>query len=173
MQLICKDLQKKAAMKEARFLQLIDEHQGIIHKICRLYRDAEQDREDLFQEIVYQLWRSVDSFNEKSKFSTWMYRVALSTAVSAFRKRKPDITWLPELPDHIAPIPDNTEQRDQLFSALRQLTDDDKAIITLFLEDLSYKEIAAIVGISENNVGVKLNRIKIKIQKLINQQNNG
>ncbi|MGN6491273.1 MAG: RNA polymerase sigma factor [Agriterribacter sp.] len=160
-------------MKEEHFLQLIEEHQAIIHKVCNLYRDTMQDREDLFQEIVFQLWRSVPSFEERSKFSTWMYRVALSTAIAAFRKRKPLITWMPVLPDNPDPGPENTEQRDQLLRALKQLNDGDKAIITLFLEDLSYKEIAEIAGISENNVGVKINRINIKIQKLINQQNNG
>lgn len=160
-------------MTEAHFLQLIDEHQAIIHKISNLYRNTEQDREDLFQEIVFQLWKSISSFDERSKFSTWMYRVSLNTAIAGFRKRKPDIRWMPIVPDLSDAIAEDNWQRDQFFNALRKLTDDEKAIIALFLEDLSYREIAEIIGISENNVGVKISRIKTKIQKLINQSNNG
>lgn len=160
-------------MREANFLQLIDEHQAIIHKISNLYRHTEQDREDLFQEIVFQLWKSISSFDERSKFSTWMYRVSLNTAIAGFRKRKPDIRWMPAVPDHSDAVAEDNWQRDQFFNALRKLTDDEKAIIALFLEDLSYREIAEIIGISENNVGVKISRIKTKIQKLINQSNNG
>ncbi len=152
-------------MDEATFLQLIDQHQGIIHKICRLYRDSKEDREDLFQEIVFQLWRSAPSFGSRSKFSTWMYRVALSTAITSFRKRKPDIVYTQELPDHPEAGEESDEQREQFFAALKKLDDDDKALITLYLEDLSYREIAEITGVTENNVGVKLNRVKTKIQQ--------
>lgn len=153
-------------MDEAQFLQLIDQHQGIIHKICRLYRDSNEDREDLFQEIVFQLWKSVPTFIGNAKFSSWMYRVALSTAIVTFRKKKPDILYTPVLPDN-ADIPDeHGEQKELLFEALKKLNDDEKALITLYLEDLSYKEIAETIGITENNVGVKLNRIKTKIEQL-------
>lgn len=154
-------------MDETLFLQWIDEHQGIIHKICRLYRDSREDREDLFQEIVYQLWKSLPTFKGEARFSTWMYRIALSTAISAFRKKRPDIRYTASLPDEQGEQNEQHEQRDLLFDALRKLNDADKALITLYLEDLSYQEIAAISGVSENNVGVKLNRIKTKIQQLI------
>lgn len=154
-------------MDEAEFLQLIDQHQGIIHKICRLYRDSKEDREDLFQEIVFQLWKSVHTFRGDAKFSSWMYRVALSTAIAGYRKKKPDIRYLPSLPDEPDEQPHAEDQREQLFQALKQLNDADKALITLYLEDLSYQEIAEIVGITESNVGVRLNRIKNKIQQLL------
>jgi len=75
-------------MDEHPFLVLIQEHQGIIHKICRLYRDSKEDREDLFQEITYQLWKSFPSFKGEAKVSTWMYRIALNTAIASFRKKK-------------------------------------------------------------------------------------
>ena len=153
-------------MDERQFLQLIDQHQGIIHKICRLYRDSREDREDLFQEIVYQLWKSAPSFEGKAKFSSWMYRVALSTAIATFRKKKPNILYTPALPEQAAQQAPE-EQREQLFEALKQLNDGDKALIALYLEDLSYREIAEITGITETNVGVKLNRIKNKIQQLL------
>jgi RNA polymerase sigma factor (sigma-70 family) len=156
-------------MEEAQFLQLIRQHQNIIHKICRLYRDTPEDRQDLFQEIVFQLWKSVPAFNNGSAFSTWMYRVALSTAIATFRKKKPDIRYMPLVPEEQDVGDEPNEQREQLMEALRNLNDADKALITLYLEDLSYQEIAAIIGISENNVGVKLNRIKTKIQQRLKQ----
>ncbi|GAA4437368.1 RNA polymerase sigma factor [Ravibacter arvi] len=154
-------------MEEAQFVRLINEHQGIIHKISRLYRDSPEDREDLFQEIVFQLWKSLPSFREKAAFSTWMYRIALSTAISAFRKKRPDIRYTAALPDALEEPPESHDRRERLFGALRKLNDADKALITLYLEDLSYHEIAEISGISENHVGVKLNRIKQKIQQLL------
>lgn len=154
-------------MNEAQFLQLIDQHQGIIHKICRLYRDSVEDREDLFQDIVFQLWKTASTYEGRSKFSTWMYRVAISTAISSYRKRKPAIRYTSTLPEKPETMEEPNEQRDQLFRALKQLSDGDKALITLYLEGLNYQDIAVITGITENNVGVKLSRIKKKIQQLL------
>jgi RNA polymerase sigma factor (sigma-70 family) len=152
-------------MEEA-FLLIIKEHQGIIHKICRLYRDTKEDREDLFQEIVYQLWKAFPAFQGRAKVSSWMYRIALNTALASFRKRAPDITYPVALPDQVADPP-ATELQEQLFAALKQLNDGEKAIIALYLEDLSYQEIAVIAGIDENYVGVKLTRIKTKLKKIL------
>jgi RNA polymerase sigma factor, sigma-70 family len=154
-------------MDQEQFLHHISQHQGIIHKICRLYRHSKEDREDLFQEIVFQLWKSVPGFEGASRFSTWMYRVALSTAMAGFRKKQPDIFYTHELPHtHEEPEPD--DQRERLFNALAQLNDGDKALITLYLEGLTYREIADITGITQMHVGVKLNRVKTKIQQLLN-----
>jgi RNA polymerase sigma factor (sigma-70 family) len=156
-------------MDEAPFLGLIKEHQAMIHKICYLYRDSREDREDLFQEIVFQLWKGWPTFKGDAKVTTWMYRVALNTSIAVFRKKRPDIEYtmvLPDLPDEQV----NEElalRHEQLFAALRQLSDDEKAIITLYFEEMSYKQIAEVVGINENYVGVKLNRIKAKLQTLI------
>lgn len=157
-------------MDEPQFLRLIDSHQGIIHKICRLYRDSKEDREDLFQEIVYQLWKSLPTFRETAAFSTWMYRVALSTAISAYRRKRPDIEYTSSLPDRQEDPHGQDEQRERLLEALRKLNDADKALITLYLENLTYQEIAEISGISESNVGVKLNRIRHKIQQLLKER---
>ena len=154
-------------MDEAQFLRLIDQHQGIIHKICRLYRDTREDREDLFQEIVFQLWRSMAGFRGEAQFSTWLYRVALTTAITLYRKRKPSITYTADVPDRQETVQEPDEQREQLFRALKQLGDADKALITLHLEGLSYQEMAAITGLTETNIGTKLNRIKKNIQQLI------
>ena len=155
-------------MDEKQFLQLIDQHQAIIHKICRLYRDIEEDREDLFQEIVYQLWKSFPTFANRSKFSTWMYRIALSTAIATFRKKKPRIIYTMEFPEAAESSGKTNELQERLLAAIKQLDPADKALILLYLEDLNYKEIAEVAGITENNVGVKLNRIKIKISHLLN-----
>ena len=152
---------------EAEFLQMIRLHQGVIHKVCRLYRDSPEDREDLFQEIVYQLWRAFPSFEGRAKLSSWMYRIALNTALASFRKHSPDISYPVVLPEQLSDPPEGNVQQEQLLAALKQLTDPEKAIIALYLEDMSYQEIAAIVGIDENYVGVKLNRIKTKIKNIL------
>nr|WP_294789834.1 sigma-70 family RNA polymerase sigma factor [uncultured Mucilaginibacter sp.] len=157
-------------MDEKQFLKLVSEHQGIIHKICRLYRDTAADREDLFQEIVFQLWRGVNTFRGDAKPSTWIYRVALNTAIATFRKRKPEIEYTLQLPDVLQE--DESDElalrREQLFRAIKQLNDGEKAIVALYLDDMDHRQIAEITGITENNVAVKLNRIKTKIQKLLN-----
>lgn len=156
-------------MDEQPFLVLIQEHQGIVHKICRLYRDSKEDREDLFQEITYQLWKSFPSFKGDAKVSTWMYRIALNTAIASFRKKRLDVEYHPVLPD----LPDEEAdeeyliRQESLFATLKQLNESERAIVALYLDDLSYRQIAEIIGINENNVGVKLNRIKLKIQKLL------
>jgi RNA polymerase sigma factor (sigma-70 family) len=150
-------------MDEAQFLALIKEHQKIIHKICRLYR------EDLFQEITFQLWKSFPDFKGDAKISTWIYRIALNTAIATFRKKKPNIEYTSVLPD--LPEEQQSEElslrQERLFTVLKQLDDSEKAIIALYLEDLNYQQIAEVIGINENYVGVKLNRIKNKIQKLL------
>ncbi len=158
-------------MSEQQFLSLVKQHQGIVHKICRLYRDSVQDREDLFQEIMFQLWQSFPAFEGRSTISSWMYRIALITALASFRKKSPAISFPERLPEIAAETPDDTEhqQRQQLLFALKQLDDVEKAIMALYLEDMSYAAIAAIIGISENYVGVKINRAKIKIQNSLNK----
>lgn len=156
-------------MNEQAFLTLISANQGIIHKVCRLYRDGQEDREDLFQEITYQLWKAFPTFKGTAKASTWMYRIALNTAIASFRRKHLRTEYHPVLPDLAEEVDEELAYRqERLFAAFRQLEDGEKAIITLYLEDMSYRQIAEVTGISENNVGVKLSRIKNKIQKLLN-----
>lgn len=148
---------------------LIDRHQGILHKVCRLYRDTREDQEDLFQEIIYQLWRSLPSFAGTAKFTTWMYRIALNTAMAAYRKSKPRLVLGHTFPEQ-ADEDGNAERQhreERMFAALKQLNDPEKALIALYLDELSYREIAELTGLTENNVGVKLNRIKTKIKKIL------
>ena len=154
---------------EALFLALINQHRGIIFKISRLYRDSQEDREDLFQEIVFQLWKSFPAFKGNASTGTWLYRIALNTAISSFRKKTPDIRYTDALPDLAEgqPSEELAHRQEQFFAAMKHCDDSEKTIITLYLEGLSYQQIAGITGMTENNVGVRLNRIKSKIQKLI------
>jgi len=155
---------------EKEFLKLIQDYQKIIFKVCKMYRDQKEDQEDLFQEIVYQLWKSYPSFRGESKISSWIYRISLNTAMSMFRKAKRVVDYFEEFPEKIHPSTESkiSENSERLFSALRKLNDSEKALISLYLEDFSYQEIAEIVGISESNVGVKLNRIKNKLKIILN-----
>ncbi len=155
---------------EKEFLEVIHDHQKIVYKVCRLYRDNREDQEDLFQEIVYQLWKSYPGFKGESKVSSWIYRIALNTAIAVYRKSKISIDYYQEFPERIHPSNEKTisENEERLFWALRKLNDTEKAIISLYLEDFSYREIAAITGLSENNIGVRLNRIKNKLKEILN-----
>ena len=154
-------------MIEDDFLAIINENSGIIHKICRLYRDSKEDREDLFQEITFQLWKAYPFFKENSKLSTWLYKIAFNTAVANYRKKRPSINYVPILPDYSDDKNEQDDRQEQLFAVIKQLNEGDRAILSLYFEELSNREIAEIIGISENNVSVKMNRIKQKIQKLL------
>ncbi len=147
---------------EKEFLKEIHDCQKIIYKICRLYRDNREDQEDLFQEIVYQLWKSYPSFKRASKVSSWIYRIALNTAITIYRKSKIAIDYYQEVPEHIHPAEEKSisENEERLFRALRKLSDSEKAVISLYLEDFSYQEIAAITGLKQRRC-TQLNRIKI------------
>lgn len=154
---------------EKEFLKVIHDFQKIIYKICRVYRDSREDQEDLFQEIVYQLWISYPSFKGESKVSSWIYRIALNTAIAIYRKSKILIDYYQEFPEHIQPSDEKTisENEERLFWALRKLNDSEKAVISLYLEGFNYQEIAEITGLSESNVGVRLNRIKNKLKEIL------
>ncbi len=155
---------------EKDFLEIIDEHQNIIYKVCRMYRDNKADQEDLFQEIVLQLWKAFPNFRKESKVSTWMYRIALNTAIAVFRKNTIPLDFKENIPEKFHPVEKNelSENEERMFAALRKLNNAEKAIISLYLEDYSYQEIADIIGITENYVGVQINRIKNKLKKILN-----
>ncbi|MBK6265651.1 sigma-70 family RNA polymerase sigma factor [Marivirga sp. S37H4] len=154
---------------EKAFLTAIDQHQNILHKVCRLYRDKKEDQEDLFQEIIFQLWKSFPKFRKEAKISTWMYRIALSTAISVFRKASISIDFKDSIPENLHPAEKSelSENEEQLFEALRKLNEAERAIIALYLEDYSHKEIGDIVGISENYMGVKISRIKNRLRDIL------
>jgi RNA polymerase sigma-70 factor (ECF subfamily) len=161
---------------ESDFIQTVNDHAGIIQNVCRLYGKDEEDRKDLYQEIVLQLWRAFPSFRGESKASTWMYRVALNTAISLFRRQSRQIAPVPidqELLnlDQRVVSADADQQMQQFYHAVDQLSLIEKAIVFLYLDDNSYEEIARIAGISQSNVGVKLNRIKGKLKKIVELTN--
>ena len=151
------------------FLEVVEENQAIIYKICRIYRDRKEDQEDLFQEIVFQLWKSWPHFRRESKASTWMYRIALNTALAVFRRSNVELNFEEAIPENIHPTaheePSENEQR--MYDALRKLAPAERAIVSLFLEDYSHKEIGDMIGITENYVGVQMSRIKTKLRTIL------
>ena len=152
------------------FVDILNNHRGLIYKVCHLYCDDPEDRKDLFQEIVLQVWKSLESFRQESTIGTWMYRIALNTAITHFRKEKRlggkvSLTGI-DIPD----LNDSSEKEDQLkelFKAIEDLDRIDKSIILLYLEEKNYEEISEITGLTRTNVGVRLNRIKIKLSNKI------
>jgi RNA polymerase sigma-70 factor (ECF subfamily) len=162
-------------MEKDAFLHIVTSNQGIIHKVCGMYCDTPEDREDLFQEIVAQLWKSYDTFRNESKITTWMYRVSLNTAITQFKreKRRPDRDDIDQTKFQIADQQyDDTveEQIKLLHQTISKLTSIEKSITLLYLEDKKYEEIAEIVGISQNYVRVKMNRIKAKLKKMMGEE---
>lgn len=160
-------------MSEQEFVQKVTESQGIVHKVCGMYCDNEEDKKDLFQEILIQLWKSYPSFRGEAKFSSWMYRVSLNVAISDLRKSKTkkEDTTLPDSFDSLSE--ENNEQslsleKGLLSEAIQQLNEIEKGIMMLYLEDTPNDEIAEIIGITQNNVRVKMNRIRNKLKETLN-----
>jgi RNA polymerase sigma-70 factor (ECF subfamily) len=157
---------------EQEFIKMVNNNRTLIFKVCNLYCRDYESRRDLFQEVVLQLWKSFPAFRKESGNSTWVYRIALNTAISNFRKeaKKPEKQSLStielEIPD-LSEINTETENRSLLNGAIAKLTEIEKAIILLFLDKKSYDEISEIIGISNSNVGVRLNRIKNKLSTLL------
>ena len=165
-------------ISKEEFVGLINQHRSILHKLCNLYCQSGPDREDLFQEIVIQLWKAYPNFRGESKISTWLYRIALNTAISGLRKQKkrPGTLALGDLHAEQQDVQyqqDKEEQLVQLYAAIDLLTAIEKALVMLYLEDKSYQEIEDILGINENNLRVKMNRIKEKLRKLTNEADHG
>lgn len=156
-------------MKE-QFLLRITEHQSLIHKVCNMYCNSKEDREDLFQDIVLQLWRAYPSFQGGARLTTWMYRIALNTAITRVRKETKREKFA-ELSTEAFKIPtlegDADENLQLMYEGIRQLSQVDQALTLLYLDDCSYKEIAEIMGLSESNVGFKLNKIKTRLRALV------
>ena len=158
-------------MTQEEFVTQVQTNQGIIKKICRLYCQTEPDQEDLFQEIVVQLWKGLPKFEGQSKFTTWMYRVALNTAISDFRKKKRGLHFsdaevalldVKNEPQDIG----KEEQLSALYTSINQLPEIDKAVVMLYVENKSYEEMEDILGINTNNLKVKMHRIKDKLRQL-------
>lgn len=155
----------KGLSKEA-FLQLIQENKGIIFKICNAYCAGIHDREDLAQEIIYNLWKSWPAFDNSYKFSTWMYRIALNVAISSYRKRNKKLPTISldvsetEIADKSEPHDSTAENSVLLQQFINELNMLDRALMLLYIDGKSYAEIADILGITETNTATKINRIK-------------
>lgn len=159
----------KSEFPREDFLDLVHRHQGILYKICLAYCSSHCSREDLYQDIILQLWHSYPSFRGKSSFSTWMYRVALNTAINQTRKRSlVQLDGLAgDIPVEDAGMSDLSEEIRMLYTAITRLGKVDRAIILLWLEEHSYEDIAGIMGITVKNVSVRLVRIREKLAQII------
>ncbi len=159
--------------KKERFTAAIKENEGFIFKIASVYTNNAEDRNDLMQEIFYQLWKSFDSFKQQSSLSTWIYRVALNVSIYQLKLSKKKITTIPLDEQMLNTEMINPENEDN-WKLFKQQIDDlnlvDKAIVMLYLDTKSHEEIATIIGISKTNVGTKLQRIKEKLKSQINKR---
>jgi len=158
---------------EHNFVEQLEANQNIVHKVCRLYTNNQDAHNDLFQEITIQLWKAFPKFRGDSKFSTWMYRVALNTAITLYRKKKRRIKTQEfdsiEFKIKAEEYDDTEEQQLKLlYNAVKELNDIEKALVFLYLEEKNYKEISETMGISEVNARVKMNRIKTKLKTILN-----
>lgn len=144
---------------------------GIIIKICRAYSNSQEDFEDYYQEVCLQIWKSRDNFKGQSEWSTWIYRISLNVCLTLLKKnKKTQFTSSDYLPDVV--IEDSRiftdESLNHLYSAIKQLSELDRGVIMLYLEEKSYQEIADIIGTNANNIGVRITRIKEKLKKILN-----
>ena len=170
-------LENKFLLTKQGFEVLINESSGIIWKICRMYQQDEDDQKDLYQEIVLQIWKTLPRFRGESKISTWIYRVALNMAISGFRKtkRQPFHDRIDERVIKMAEERDDEKQDliKQMYGAIDKLSAVEKAMILLHLDEKPYNEIAEIMGITQNNLRVKMNRTREKLRILMNLHGNG
>lgn len=157
--------------KEKEFVRIIKQHEGVIFKISTMYTDNRDDQKDLYQDVVFQLWKSFDSFRAESKISTWMYRIALNTALTRLKKSKRmkhsvsiDKVVLQETENY---DPEFEDRLRILYAHIKQLNVIEKGLMLLLLEGKKYEEIAEITGLSPSNVGTKISRIKQKLAKQI------
>ncbi|MAQ01264.1 MAG: RNA polymerase subunit sigma-70 [Alteromonadaceae bacterium] len=156
--------------KRKRYLKIIEQHKGIIFKVTRSYCKSEFDREDLAQEILAQIWRSLDTYNNDFKMSTWLYRVALNVAISFYRKDKSAAYKHTEIEDKLLTYnmdeeAENKQSLIKLYEFIHELNDIDKAVLLMYLEGESQSEIATHFSISVSNVSTKINRIKQKLKQ--------
>jgi len=149
---------------QERFQTLVDDHKKILYKVCNLYCRNRGDREDLAQEIVIQLWRSFGSFDERCRFSTWMYRIALNVAISFYRREDARTRYVLSDEEHLLNAVGETaiesEEIQILYEFIGGLDPLNKALVLLYLDGNSYLEIAGVLGISETNVATKISRLK-------------
>ena len=152
-------------------------HAAIIIKICRAYTNSQEDFEDYYQEVCLQIWRSKDNFRQQSQWSTWVYRISLNVCLTLLKKSKnKSQTYFTSdvLPEavHVDNNAFENESLNQLYDAIKHLTEVDRALILLYLEEKSYQEIAEILGTNPNNIGVRVSRIKERLKKILDERLN-
>ena len=154
-------------MNHSEFLRLVEDNKGILYKISSSYCRHAGDREDLIQEMIYQLWRSSDKYDNALKFSTYMYRIALNVAISFYRRTsRGGVQVALDADLHIADESDELDERVEMLQQwVRSLGELDKALMILYLEERPYREIAEILGVTETNVGTKIGRLKERLKK--------
>ena len=160
--------------KESRFTQIIKDYEGVIFKITTIYTQDREDQKDLYQEIVFQLWKSFDKYRGDSKISTWMYRVALNTALTRLKKEKRKVHQV-SIDKVIIERTDNYDHEFEekikiLYRHIYGLNELEKGLMLLLLEGKKYEEIADIIGLSPSNVGTKISRIKNKLKTQISKK---
>lgn len=167
---------KTKMTKEQLFTGLIKENKAIVYKICNSYCSDKKDRDDLAQEIIYNLWKSFESYRDDHKFSTWMYRVALNVAISFYRQERKfkqhdpiseELIVLEDNPEEAKDVEYNLKLLEEFINGLKEI---DKAIILLYLDDKSHREISEITGFSETNVATRISRIKDKLKSNFSNQ---
>lgn len=153
---------------EQEFVTLIQEYERVIYKVCYLYTTPHATLNDLYQEVVINLWKAYPKFRNECKISTWIYRIALNTCISFIRKEKniPEIVTLSQIADRIEETDETQVMLKRLYSMINRLGQLEKSIVLLYLEDKSYEEIAEITGLTLTNVATKLSRIKDKLRKM-------
>jgi len=151
------------------FEEFIENNKGTIYKICRVYANDQEEFKDFVQEVTIQLWRSHKNFENRSKLSTWIYRVTLNVCLTLSKKKKRRIDTVELLSTDYLDEDTGVEQEQvaALYKAIRKLRELDRALVLLYLEDKSYQEISEILGMTVSNVGVKINRVKTKLKELI------
>lgn len=161
---------KPATPTEAEFLALLENNQGILHKVCRMYARTEEARRDLFQDIVAQMWRAWPHFRQGSKVSTWMYRIALNVAISGLRRPALLTETLTEAQNHIPAAETGLSgPAVSLYAALDSLSKVERSFALLLLEDHTYEEMAEITGLNAGHLRVKMFRIREKLRTLLQQ----
>jgi RNA polymerase sigma-70 factor (ECF subfamily) len=161
--------------RERLFLELFHQQKARMQRLCYGYTNSTAESEDLFQEIMTNVWNSLPGFRGDSQPGTWLYRIAVNTALMHRRKHRPT-EELPDMPDHAAGPQQSLEEQERLaalHAAIATLADQDRVIVTLLLEGLSYREISEITGLTVNYVGVKINRIKQAIEQKMTEVSHG
>ena len=156
--------------QKQHFQNIIEQHKGILFKVARAYCQNEEDRQDLIQELMIQVWQSLHRYNKHFKISTWLYRISLNVAISFYRKNTTRANKYTVLNEQTAQMPtqektENEQQLNLLEQFISELKEIDKALMILYLEDKNHTEIAEILGMSVSNVGTKIGRIKDQLKK--------